>query len=104
MPRAPHSFRVKPLRQGFQTAYPRVPTIISAGIVLALLVALIVAGAFLSAELIDPATSEEGADAETLVTSGTVVALSIGLGLLLTYLLRRFLGAGHQRKDPPLAV
>jgi hypothetical protein len=104
MPRAPHSFRVKPLRQGFQTAYPRVPTIISAGIVLALLVALIVAGAFLSAELIDPATFEEGADAETLVTSGTVVALSIGLGLLLTYLLRRFLGAGHQRKDPPLAV
>jgi hypothetical protein len=104
MPRAPHSFRVKPTRLGFQRAYPRVPTIVSAGVVLALLVALIVAGAFLSTELIDPATFEEGADAETLVTSGTVVALSLGLGLVLTYLVRRFVGAGQQRKDPPLPV
>jgi hypothetical protein len=104
MLRAPHSFRVKPPRQGFQKAYPRVPTIISAGVVLALLVALVVAGVFLSTELIDPSTFEEGADAETLVTSGMVVALSIGLGLLLTYLLRRFVGAGQQRKDPPLAA
>jgi hypothetical protein len=104
MPRAPHSFRVKSPRQGFQRAYPRVPTIISAGVVLALLAALVVAGIFLSAELVDPATFEEGADAETLVTSGAVIVMSIGLGLLLTYLLRRFMGSGHQRKDPPVAA
>lgn len=104
MMRAPHVFRVKPSRQGFQRAYPRVPTIISAGVVLALLAALIVAGLFLSAELVDPATFEDGADTETIVTSGTVVLLTIGCGLLLTYLLRRFLGGGPARKDPPLAA
>lgn len=104
MPRAPHSFRVKPQRLGFQKAHPRVPTIISAGVVLALLAALIVAGVFLSAELVDPSTFEDGADAETLVTSGAVIVMSIGLGLLLTYLLRRFIGSGHQRKEPPVAA
>lgn len=109
MPRGPHSFRVKPLlqkdpRQGFPKAHPRVPTIISAGVVAALLMALIVAGLFLSSELIDPATFEEGADTETLVTSGAVVALTIGLGFLLTWILRRYLGAGQTRKDPPVAA
>lgn len=99
MPRGPHSFRVKVPPQGFDRARPRVPTILSAGVVVALLAALIVAGLFLSTELIDPATFEDGADTETLVTSGAVLGLTIGLGVLLTYLLRRFFGAGQQRKD-----
>ena len=104
MPRASHSFRVRPTRRGFPKAHPRVPTIISAGVVVALIVALVVAGLFLSSELIDPVTIEEGADPETLFLSGTVIMLTIGFGVLLTFMLRRYLSAGHGPKEPPLAV
>lgn len=104
MPHASHAFRVKAPRQGFPKAYPRVPTIISAGVVMALLVALLVAGFFLSSELIDPSTFEDGADMETLVMSGAVVALTIGCGVLLTFMLRRFFAVSGPRKEPPVAV
>lgn len=104
MPRGSHSFRVKVPNSGFERARPRVPTIVSAGVVLALLAALIIAGLFLSTELIDPSTLEEGADTETLVASGAVLGLTIGFGILLTYMLRRFFGASQPRKDSGLTA
>jgi hypothetical protein len=105
MLRGVHSFRVRPARGGFsKAAYPRVPTIVSAGVVAALLAALIIAGLMLSSELIDPMTVEEGTDAETLLLSGTVIILTIGCGLWLAFILRRYLSAGHDHKDPPVVA
>lgn len=99
-----HSFRIGAGRAGFGRGYPRVPTIISAGVVAALLLALIVAGLSLTTELIDPASIEDGADPETLALSGTVLVAIVGLlGLLIAMLRRLFTGSGS-RKDPPVAA
>jgi len=56
---------------------------VARGIVAALLIALLVAGISLTTELIGPAGLEDGAEAETLVLSGTVVVLTLGLAALL---------------------
>lgn len=99
-----HSFRIGAGRASFGRGYPRVPTIISAGVVAALLLALIVAGLSLTTELIDPASIEDGADPETLALSGTVLVAIVGLlGLLIAMLRRLFTGSGS-RKDPPVAA
>jgi flagellar biogenesis protein FliO len=74
------------------------------GVVVALLLALIVAGAFLSTELIDVSSLEPGEERETWVLSGTVLSLVIVFGALLTYVLRRFMAAETPRKDPPVAA
>jgi hypothetical protein len=103
MPRAPNAM-ARPSRRGFPKAYPRVPTIVFAGVVAALLIALIVAGAFLSTELLDTGALEAAEERETWVLSGLVVTLVIGLGILLTFILRRSLVEGSSRKDPPVAA
>lgn len=95
-------FPVRLDAKGFPQPYPRVPTIISAGVVLALLVALAVAAFFLSAELIDPSTLEEGVDTETILMSGTVVALLIVFSAMLVHLMRRFVGPKSRDKVPPV--
>ncbi|KAF0129953.1 MAG: hypothetical protein FD152_2167 [Xanthobacteraceae bacterium] len=99
-----HSFRVGTGRAGFGRGYPRVPTIISVGVVTALILALVVAGLSLTGELIDPATIEEGADAETLVLSGTVLVAITGLVGLLIAMLRRLFTGTDARKDPSVAA
>lgn len=96
MQRASHQFRARPTRRGFPLAHPRVSTIVSAGVVLALLLALLVAGLSLTAELADPAIREEGADPETLVLSGTVVALILVFAGILIAMVRRFIGSGRR--------
>ncbi|MGL4287224.1 MAG: hypothetical protein ACRCVA_12830 [Phreatobacter sp.] len=102
MPRASHPLLRRPGRRGFPQAHPRVPTIISAGVVIALLVALAVAAFFLSSELVDPSTFEDGADPETLVMSGTVLIAILGFSGLLVHMLRK--GANSQDKDPIVPV
>ncbi|MGU9981910.1 hypothetical protein ACJ4V0_17910 [Phreatobacter sp. HK31-P] len=99
-----HSFRIGAGRAGFGRGYPRVPTIISVGVVAALILALLIAGLSLTRELIDPATIEEGADPETLALSGTVLVAIIGLAGLLFAMLRRLFTSGEAPKDPPVAV
>ncbi|WP_439574533.1 hypothetical protein [Phreatobacter sp.] len=96
MQRASHQFRSRPSRRGFPLAYPRVSTIVSAGVVVALLLALLVAGLSLTAELADPAIREEGADPETLVLSGTVIGLIVVFAAILFAMLRRFAGSGRR--------
>lgn len=103
MPRAPRAM-VRPSRRGFPKAYPRVPTIVFAGVVVSLLLALIVAGAFLSTELIDVSTMEVGDEPETWILSGTVVALVVVFGAVLTFVLRRFLAGEPSPKEPPVAA
>ncbi|WP_168201507.1 hypothetical protein, partial [Phreatobacter aquaticus] len=85
-------------------AYPRVPTIVFAGVVMALLLALIVAGAFLSTELFDVSTLEVGDEPETWILSGTVATLVVVFGALLTFVLRRFIAADPSRKEPPVTA
>jgi hypothetical protein len=51
-----------------------------------------------------PAGLEDGAEAETLVLSGTVVVLTLGLAGLLVAMLRRYLSVSQDRKDPPVAA
>jgi heme/copper-type cytochrome/quinol oxidase subunit 2 len=101
---SPQSFRIGAPKAGFGRGYPRVPTIVSAGIVAALLIALLVAGISLTTELIGPAGLEDGAEAETLVLSGTVVVLTLGLAALLVAMLRRYVSVSQDRKDPPIAA
>lgn len=96
MQRATIQFRARPTRRGFPLAYPRVSTIVSAGVVFALLLALLVAGLSLTAELADPAVLEEGADPETLVLSGAVVVLIVLFAAVLVAMVRRFTGAGRR--------
>lgn len=96
MQRATYQFRARPTRRGFPLAHPRVSTIVSAGVVVALLLALLVAGLSLTVELADPAIREEGADPETLVLSGTVIALILGFAAVLVAMLRRFFGSGRR--------
>lgn len=104
MPRAAHPVLFRGSRRaGFVTAYPRIPTILSAGIVVALLIALGVAGFFLSSELVDASTYEEGADPETLVLSATVIFAMAGCGLLLAHFLRRTMSAERARKRQPVS-
>ncbi len=104
MLRSPQSFRIGAPRAGFGRGYPRVPTIVSAGIVVALIIALLVAGISLTTELFDAAGLEEGSEAETLVLSGTVIILTLGLAGLLVAMLRRYVSVGQDRKDPPVAA
>jgi hypothetical protein len=104
MPRATHPLLRRPGRRGLPQAHPRVPTIISAGVVIALLVALAVAAVFLSTELVDPSTFEDGADPETLVMSGTVLIGIVGFSILLVHVLRKGASSRHQDKDPILPV
>ncbi|AVO44825.1 hypothetical protein [Phreatobacter cathodiphilus] len=104
MLRSPQSFRIGAPRAGFGRGYPRVPTIVSAGIVAALLIALLVAGVSLTTELIDTAAFEDGAEAETLVLSGAVAVLTIGLAGLLLTMLRRYISVSQDRKDPPVTA
>jgi hypothetical protein len=104
MLRSPQSFRIGAPRAGFGRGYPRVPTIVSAGIVAALLIALLVAGVSLTTELIDTAAFEDGAEAETLVLSGAVAILTIGLAGLLLTMLRRYISVSQDRKDPPVTA
>ena len=99
-----HSFRIGAGRAGFGRGHPRVPTIISVGVVTALILALIVAGLSLTGELIDPATIEDGADPETLALSGTVLVAIVGLVGLLIVMLRRLFSGSDARKDPPVAA
>lgn len=101
---SPHSFRIGAGRAGFGRGHPRVPAIISVGVVAALILALIVAGVSLTGDLIDPAAIEEGADAETLALSGTVVVAIVGLLGLLVAMLRRSFTGSEERKDPPVAA
>ncbi|WP_296570407.1 hypothetical protein [Phreatobacter sp.] len=101
---SPQSFRIGAPRAGFGRGYPRVPTIVSAGIVAALILALVVAGISLSTELVGPAGLEDGADAETLVLSGTVALLTLGLVGLLVAILRRYVSVSQDRQDPPFAA
>ncbi|MCZ0735144.1 hypothetical protein [Phreatobacter sp. AB_2022a] len=100
MPRTAHVLLRRPGRRGFPQARPRVPTIVSALVVIALLVALAVAAFFLSTELVDPETFEDGADPETLVMSGTVLIALLGFSGLLVHVLRRGTGGGNRGKDP----
>lgn len=100
---SPQSFRIGSARPGFGRARPRVPMLVSVGVIVALMMALLVAGVSLTTELLDPATFEEGADRETLAMSATVLILTIGLALILGAALRRYAGA-DRRKDPPLAA
>lgn len=109
MPHSPSSSRIGTARAravtaGFGRGHPRVPTIISAGIVVALIAALVVAGASLTSELVQPAAFEEGADPETLALSGTVLLLILGLAGLLVGLLRRFLAADRTGSGTGLAA
>ena len=104
MLRSPQSFRIGAPRAGFGRGYPRVPTIVSAGIVAALLIALLVAGVSLTTELLDTAAFEDGAEAETLVLSGAVAILTIGLAGLLLTMLRRYISVSQERKDPPVTA
>lgn len=89
-------FRTRPTRRGFPLAHPRVSTIVSAGVVVALLLALLVAGLSLTAELADPAILEEGADSETLVMSGAVAGLIVLFAVILLTMVRRFTGSGRR--------
>lgn len=99
---SPQSFRIGAPRAGFGRGYPRVPTIVSAGIVAALIIALLVAGISLTTELFSPAVLEEGVEAETLILSGTVAVLTLGLAGLLVAMVRRYVST--DRKDPPIAA
>lgn len=101
---SPHSFRIGAGRMGFGRGHPRVPAVISIGVIAALILALIVAGLSLTGELIDPSTFEEGADTETLVLSGMVVVAIIGLVGVLVAMLRRSFTGGEPRKDPPVTA
>jgi len=100
---SPQSFRIGSSRPGFTRARPRVPMLVSVGVIAALLIALVVAGFSLSTELFSPASFEDGIDHETLVLSATVVVLTIGFALLFAAALRRYAGL-DRRKDPPLAA
>jgi hypothetical protein len=100
---SPQSFRIGNARPGFSRARPRVPMLVSVGVIAALIVALVVAGVSLTSELFDPATFEDGVDSETLVMSATVLVLTIGLATLFGAALRRYAGA-DRRKEPPLAA
>jgi hypothetical protein len=101
---SPQSFRIGAPRAGFGRGYPRVPTIVSAGIVAALILALVVAGISLTTELVGPSGLEDGTDAEVLVLSGTVALLTLGLVGLLVAILRRYVSVSQDRKDPPIAA
>lgn len=96
MQRATHPFRARPSRRGFPLAYPRVSTIVSAGVVAALLLALLVAGLSLTVELADPVVREEGADPETLVLSGAVIGLILVFAAVLFTMVRRFIASGRR--------
>lgn len=96
MQRTTHPFRARPSRRGFPLAHPRVSTIVSAGVVIALLLALLVAGLSLTVELADPAIREEGADPETLVLSGAVIALILVFAGVLFGMVRRYIGSGRR--------
>ncbi len=96
---SPHSFRIGSGRPGVGRGYPRVPAIVSIGVVAALILALIVAGVSLTGDLIDPSTIEEGADPETLALSGTVLVAIVGLVGLLIAMVRRSFWSSNARKD-----